>query len=344
MTKRWPLRIAAGVAGVVGLAATAAIADPDVRAELHRLRRFSRPLDEEAGGPPVPPPLPPGRTIPGPGVGELFFRDGGDPSAPPVLLLHGWGASADTNFFTAYPALAGGYRVLALDHRGHGRGLRTSEEFTLEACADDAAALLQELGTGPAVVVGYSMGGPIALLLAHRHPERVAGLVLAATALSFNDGREQGMWRMLNVVEAALHHGSGDGVIQRVLREAIDQQPALEPYRAWIAGEFRRGDVRAIVDAGRALSRYDARPFASSLDVPVAVLLTTEDRLVPPRKQRAVAAATRAIMFEVPGDHDVPIVGGDLFGGILRAAVDHVAGRAGLHRTGPRSVVPAASA
>jgi 3-oxoadipate enol-lactonase len=344
MTARWPLRIAAGVAGAVGVAAAAAVANPDVRAEIHRLRRFSRPLDEEAGGPPLPPPLPPGRTIPVPGVGELFLRDWGDPSAPAVLLLHGWGASADTNFFTAYPALTGGYRVLALDHRGHGRGLRSSEPFTLEACADDAVALLAALGTGPAIVVGYSMGGPIALLLAHRHPEHVAGLVLAATALSFSDGRGQGMWQMLNVVEAALRHGSGDGVIQRVLREAIDRQPALEPYRAWIAGEFRRGDVRAIVDAGRALSRYDARPFASDLNVPIAVVLTTEDRLVPPRKQRALAAATRAIMFELPGDHDAPIVGGDLFGGIRRAAVDHVAGRAGLHRAEPRAVVPAAGA
>ena len=59
-----------------------------------------------------------------PGRGELFLRDtGGD--GPPVMLLHGWMASADLNWCGAYDALDdAGYRVLALDHRGHGRGLR----------------------------------------------------------------------------------------------------------------------------------------------------------------------------------------------------------------------------
>jgi 3-oxoadipate enol-lactonase len=93
---------------------------------------------------PVPPvPLPPGRAVLVPGRGELFVRDsGGD--GPPVLLLHGWMFSADTNWFTVYgPLQAAGYRVIALDHRGHGRGLRTPDEFRLVDCAADAAALLE---------------------------------------------------------------------------------------------------------------------------------------------------------------------------------------------------------
>ena len=248
-----------------------------------------------------------------------------------MLLLHGWGATADVNFFTAYAALAGGYRVLALDHRGHGRGLRAAEAFTLERCADDTAALLGELGVEQAVVVGYSMGGPIALLLAHLHRDCVAGLVLEATALEFNDEpRERVLWRGLNLVEAALRHGTGDGVVQRILREAIDLQPALAPYRAWIAGEFRRGNVADIVEAGRALSRFDGRPYAAAIGLPAAVVVTTDDRLVAPRKQRALAAALDATVFELTGDHDAPIVGGAMFGRVTRAAVDHVADQAVL--------------
>ncbi|MGA2208200.1 MAG: alpha/beta fold hydrolase [Acidimicrobiales bacterium] len=319
-------RRAAAVGGLgASIAVGAAALNPAVRAELRRLRGFARPLDVDAGTP-TPPPLPPGRIVPVEGVGELFVRDvGGDD--PAVLLLHGWGVTADINFFQVYPALSDAYRVIALDHRGHGRGLRTVTPFSLEDCADDAAALLATLGIGRAVVVGYSMGGPIALLLAHRHPEACAALVLEATSLEFQEGlRERALWRSLNLLEAGLRHGSGDGVVQRVLRAAVDEQPSLDPYRSWLAAEFRRGDIGAIVEAGRALSSYDARPWAKSVRVPTAVVLTTADRLVARRKQRSLASALGARVFELRGDHDVPITGGDSLGSSTRAAVDWVSG------------------
>jgi pimeloyl-ACP methyl ester carboxylesterase len=232
------------------------------------------------------------------------------------------------NFFTAYPALAD-YRVIALDHRSHGRGLRPDTPLRLEDCADDAAALLAALGVDRAVAVGYSMGGPIALLLAHRHPGRVAGLVLASTALEFcGDARDRALWRGLTVVEAVLRHGYGDGVVQRILREAVDKEPSLDAYRSWLAGEFRRGHVPGLIDAGHALSRFDARPYASRLGQPSAVVLTTADRLVPPRKQRALAAALAAPVLELHADHDAPVVCGEAFGMIIRTAVDYVARQA----------------
>jgi pimeloyl-ACP methyl ester carboxylesterase len=319
---------AAAVAGV-GMAALAGVAaaSPTVRAEAHRLRDFGRRLDL-AGGPPVPPPLPLGVMVPVPGRGELFVRDSGG-RRPAVLLLHGWGATADVNFFRAYPALAD-HRVLAVDHRSHGRGIRAHAPFRLEDCADDVAGLLGALGIDSVVAVGYSMGGPIALLLAHRHPERVTGLVLAASALEFSaEVRDRVLWRSLTVVEAALRHGYGDGVVQRLLREAVNKEPSLDRYRAWLAGEFRRGHAPGLVEAGRALSQFDARAFVAGLDQPAAVVLTTEDRLVPPRKQRVLAAALAAPVFPLEADHDAPLACGDAFGAVVRSAVGHVVGNAG---------------
>ena len=70
--------------------------------------------------------------------GELFVRDTGG-SGPVVLLVHGWMFASDLNWLRVYAPLArAGYRVLAADLRGHGRGLRSSEDFTLQDCADDA--------------------------------------------------------------------------------------------------------------------------------------------------------------------------------------------------------------
>jgi 3-oxoadipate enol-lactonase len=318
-------------AGIGLLTAVGAAASPTVRAEAHRLRGFLRPLDT-GGRAPIPPPLPPGRTVTVDGRGELFVRDTGE-TGPVVLLLHGWGATADLNFFTAYPAL-GAYRVLALDHRHHGRGLRTNALFSIEDCADDAAALLTTLGVDRAVVAGYSMGGPIALSLARRHPGAVAGLVLAATALEFSsDVRDEALWRSLTVIEGALRQGRGDGIMQRLLREAVDRQPELDAHRAWLAGELRRGYVPGILEAGRALRAFDARRWASAIDRPAAVVVTIGDRLVLPRKQQALAAALRSSVIELAGDHDAPVVNGPAFAAALRIAVDEVALRARLKPT-----------
>ena len=74
-----------------------------------------------------------------------------------------------------------------MDHRGHGRGLRPIGRFRLADCAADAAAVLSQLGAAPAVVVGYSMGGAIAQLLARDHPEVVSGLVLSGTSQHWQD-------------------------------------------------------------------------------------------------------------------------------------------------------------
>jgi pimeloyl-ACP methyl ester carboxylesterase len=331
------VRAAATVGGVGAAALGVAIAvSPTVRAGLQQVGRLVRPLP--APGPANAPDLPAGRIVPVPGRGEMFVRDTGGPAGrPTVLLLHGWGATADVNFFSVYAPLARSCRVLALDHRGHGRGPRSPEPFTLEACADDAAALLDALEVGPAVVVGYSMGGPIALLLANRHPAHVAGLVLVATALEWRqDRRDRALWRGLPLVEAGLRLRAGEGLVQRLLHEAIDKEPSLDPYRSWFEGEMRRGNVRDFVEAGRALSRFDARPYVAAVEAPAAVVVTTGDRLVPPRKQRALGEALHAPVFEIDADHDAPMANGAQFAHQIAAAVDHTATQAGLLAPRPR--------
>ena len=115
--------------------------------------------------------LPPGRWVELPGRGTTFVRDlPGPPGAPTVVLLHGLLATADLNWSGCYAALGEHFRVIALDHRGHGRGIRSHGRFRLEDCADDAVALADVLGLHTFIAVGYSMGGPIAQLLWHRHP------------------------------------------------------------------------------------------------------------------------------------------------------------------------------
>ena len=140
--------------------------------------------------------LPPGGLVELDGRGRAWVRaeprrdDGGAADdRPTVLLLHGWTVTADTTFAPTYPALADRYRVVAPDLRGHGRGLPVRGRVELADLADDAAAVLDALDVERALVVGYSMGGAVAQLVWHRHPERVTGLVLCSTARHFRGGR-----------------------------------------------------------------------------------------------------------------------------------------------------------
>ena len=290
---------------------------------------FVRGVDHPPAAP-VPPRLLPGRMVLLPGRGEVFVRDSGprDDGAPTLLLLHGWTVSADLNFFAVYETLAESYRVVALDHRGHGRGMRSNQPFSLEDCADDAAALLSELGVprGGAIALGYSMGGPIALLLARRHPGVVAALVFQAAALEWRATlADRSKWRFLSVAEVGLRISSGDGVVERIIEQAVQVSPELEPIRPWLEAEIQRGLGRSLIDAGRALSLFDSRPWAGEIGVPAVVCVTLRDRLVPPAKQRALARALRAEVLEIDGDHDVTLVDGASYAAVTRKAVDLMA-------------------
>jgi 3-oxoadipate enol-lactonase len=322
------MTIASTARTMTAAAAASAVAAVAARA---MARRRARQAVWSAGAP-LPPALPPGRVVNLPGRGEVFVRDSGGTSASPVvLLLHGWTASADINFFPVYTSLAESYRVIALDLRGHGRGMRSVEPFSLEDCADDAAAVLDQLGAGRAIVVGYSMGGPVGLLLARRHPDRVAALVMQATALEWQRAvRERAIWRLLPVMDLVLRFGAGAVFVDRVFRRAAEEAPELVGYRPWLAAEFRRATARDLVAAGRALGRYDSSQWAGRLNVPAAMLVTTRDRLVLPAKQRELAQVLRASVSEIDADHDVPLAKGGEYATLTRLAVDKVAAAAGL--------------
>jgi 3-oxoadipate enol-lactonase len=264
--------------------------------------------------------LPPGRIVHVRGRGEFFLRDtGGD--GPVVLLLHGWCVSADLNWWRTYAPLAdAGYRVLAVDHRGHGRGLRTPAPFRLVDCADDAAALMRTLGVAPVVAVGYSMGGPIASLLARSHPDVVSGLILCATAPDWQGRRMRRIWRSMAAFRGLIG-AFPNASWRRALRLVGFPDSAVT---TWTAAELTRGSAKDVAEAGRELGRYDARPWLSGLRIPAAVVVTADDTAVPVDKQRELADLLNAPAFDAPGDHGTVVSGAAEFNPRLLEALDRV--------------------
>jgi pimeloyl-ACP methyl ester carboxylesterase len=111
---------------------------------------------------------------------DLHHRDLGGAGQPPLVLLHGMLGSS-RNWQTTGADLAARHHVLALDLRNHGRSPHT-EEMTYAAMADDVLGWLDAQALGRVTLVGHSMGGKVAMLLACREPERIERLVIVDIA------------------------------------------------------------------------------------------------------------------------------------------------------------------
>jgi 3-oxoadipate enol-lactonase len=261
--------------------------------------------------------LPEGRFVELPGRGSAFVRVAAGPAgAPTVLLLHGLMATADLNWSLAIPALAGRFDVVAPDLRGHGRGLPT-RRFSGEECADDLAALVRALGAGSVIVVGYSLGGLVAQVFAHRHPELVSGLVLCATAGRFEVPTSRGL---LQVLERALR-ALPEAPRRAAMLAMLSPRSADSVRGRWLMSEVRRHDTRAMLDAMVEAGRFDSRPWLAGTTCGAAVIVTQDDMRVSPEAQRDLARTLgRGFVFEIEGDHFACVKRPDEFNHLLVAA------------------------
>lgn len=105
----------------------------------------------------------------------LHYTDEG--AGLPVLLVHGWTCDSNDWIWQIPALLDAGYRVIAVDLRGHGRSEVTEDGYNVRQMARDCAALLEGLEAAPAIVMGHSMGGAIAVAMAVEHPAAVRAII-----------------------------------------------------------------------------------------------------------------------------------------------------------------------
>jgi pimeloyl-ACP methyl ester carboxylesterase len=240
------------------------------------------------------------------------------------MLLHGLSATGGLNWAWAFEPLGRRYRVIAIDHRGHGRGIRGGR-FRLADCADDVAALAQVLGIDSLTPVGYSMGGPIAQLLWHRHRELVSGMVLCATSRNFRGNRREiGLWSLQPFLTAGLRTAP-PSTRQALMSRVVSRRMPDFPGREWVLDELSRNDPVVMTEAWGALARYSSHDWIGDIDVPTAVVVTQRDSLVPPHRQMRLAEAIPgARVVPVDGEHDVCVAAPQLFVPALESALTSV--------------------
>jgi len=275
------------------------------------------------------PDLPPGSSVELPGRGSLFVRDMPGPSleSPTLVLLHGWTATADLNFGVCYRPLTEHYRVIAFDHRGHGLGLRARRAFRLEDCADDAVAVADALGVDSFIPFGYSMGGTIAQLLWQRHRDRVDGLVLGATAPYFA-GRRPERLSFVGLTGLAAIARYTPSPARGWITDQVYLQRRSEALGPWAAEQIARHDWRMILEAGKAIGTFSSSDWITDIDVPTSVIVTTDDSVVPPRRQvKLWRSIPDAEVFRVHGPHDAVVTLPDRFVPQLLRAIASVVTR-----------------
>ncbi|OKH93399.1 alpha/beta hydrolase [Streptomyces uncialis] len=166
-------------------------------------------------------------------MNDLFWLDTG--TGRPLVLLHG-GFLDHRMWNDQIPALAARYRIIAPDARGHGRSANATEPFRH---TDVLAALLRHLGTGPAILVGVSMGGSIAVDTALEHPELVSAVVVSGSGTSepyFTDPWTTQTW---TAWQSAMSAGDLDAAVEEFTLFAAGPHRTLDDLDPEVVSRLR---------------------------------------------------------------------------------------------------------
>lgn len=222
---------------------------------------------------------------------------------PPLVMLHGWGLNLRV-FDTLVPALTDQHRVLRVDLPGHGKSPWKQRAAGLAAHAMLVRDVLRTHTTEPCAVLGWSLGGQIALELAAVAPDRVERLALIATTPRFTASIDWPHGMSTSVLNGFAHRLESDWratvseFLELQVRGSADGERVLRELRATL---LTHGETQpAALAAGlAALATSDVRARLEAIAQPALVIAGQYDRITPPQGSRALADALDARYLEV---------------------------------------------
>jgi pimeloyl-ACP methyl ester carboxylesterase len=233
------------------------------------------------------------------GDNELYYERSG--AGEPLLLIMGMSGTHLTWGEPFLDALRESFEVVVYDHRGMGRSGRTEPPFTIVDLADDADALLGELGWDSAHVVGISMGGMVAQELALRHPERLRTLTLGCTYAG-GDGSSLTSPEVGGKLIESMQSGDRERALRVGWEANVSERFAAEEEQY---AEFRRraievpANLPTIMAQMQAIMPHDTSAQLGDIDVPTLVLHGSEDQMLPSRNGEAIARAIPGARLEI---------------------------------------------
>ncbi len=229
---------------------------------------------------------------------ELYYEVHGQ--GPAVLMIQGLGFSSKF-WARQISALAPHFQVVVFDNRGAGQSDKPKEPYTISLMAQDAVGLLDHLGIVKAHVIGASMGGYIAQVLAVNYPERVDRLVLMCTHFGGPEylAATAELWKeILNVRALTLTQIYRHGLRYALAEEFFDTHPK-EVEELVKMKVVETPPAYAFQNQFAAASQFDFRRNVGQIKTPTLVLAGTEDRIVPIKFAQQLAEAIPNAKFKV---------------------------------------------
>ncbi len=235
------------------------------------------------------------------GGGAIAYDVQGE--GPPLLLLHAFPLGL-AMWDVQVAALRAQHQVVRFDARGFGASPPGDGLLSMERIADDAAALLDQLGIGRAVVCGLSMGGYAAFAMVRNHGDRLSGLVLADTrAGADSPDARAGRAALAEKVRREGAVAAADAFVPKLLGDTTKRErpQVVARVREIVLGNPPRGIADAL--AGLA-ARADSTPTLREIRVPTLVVCGEEDTLTPPAESEALRdgiAGSRLVLLPRAG-------------------------------------------
>jgi 3-oxoadipate enol-lactonase len=222
---------------------------------------------------------------------RLHYLDEGS-GQPVLLLVHGFPLSARM-WQPQIAAFSDRYRIVAPDLSGFGDSEVPPERgaYTIDGYADEVAAIVSALGLDRVVLGGVSMGGYVALAVARRYPQILAGLVLADTRAEADSDEARRRRSEQQVFLSA--RKDVDPLVDGLLESLLSKRaPAREEATDQVGGLMRAMDPNGWIGSLEAMKRRpDATPGLAGITVPTLVLVGEDDGLTPPAAAEALAGA-----------------------------------------------------
>jgi pimeloyl-ACP methyl ester carboxylesterase len=254
--------------------------------------------------------------------------------APAVAFVQGTGLPG-AGWALQVEELASDHRCLVFDHRGIGRSLPAGDAVDVRTMAEDTLALMDAAHWDAAHLVGHSLGSLVCLQVAAIAPERVRSLALLCAFAVGADATRLTPWllrigaRMSVGPQASRRRAFLEMIYPPGALAGADGDAVARSLEPYFGGDLalRPAGVGAQLQA---MKRFDARPLLARLaNVPTLVLAAEHDRVAPPTRGRALAAAIPGARYaEIPGAaHGVIVQKPAEVNAHLRAHVAGVAGR-----------------
>ncbi len=231
-------------------------------------------------------------------------------AGPPVVLLQGLGLPGAMWLGLAGGLVKSGHRVISPDNRGAGHSDSPWGVYTMGGLAADTAAVMEDAGVEGALVVGISLGGMIAQRLALDHPERVGGLVLAATTCGLPLGRPAPPRSLVTMLRSLAGSTEAIRKVRRLLvhPNSLERNPDL--FRVWNR-TLSRTPPRPAGFWGQfaAAVMHHACPSLKRIASPTEVITGEDDAIVPSKNSRILARRIPgAVLTVVPeAGHAFPL-------------------------------------